>query len=874
MSTPNPLIDDTDDGGSVVDLGIQEDDHSSEDTDEGGAIVRVEDIEKEEVSKTEDFYRNIAADVEDGLLQEITLDLWTKIDRDRNDRKERDKQYEEGIRRTGLGKDAPGGADFEGASRVVHPMITKAVVAYMSSTIKEIMPADGPVKTKIFGKVTQDRLDKADRKKNYMNWQCTRQMKELRHELEQGFTQEGLCGVFYLRTIFDSSRKRPTVQSVNSDQIILPYSATSFYTAERATFLETVTEFEYRRRVRDKEWLDVDLLSPSMVPDQSAAAKANDKVEGITADPYNQDGMRQVYHVRVDLEIEDQERPKPYIIQIDYTTKETVSLIRNWEEDDETFQTMDWIIEFPFIPWRGPYPVGFVHLIGSLAAAATGTLRALLDSGHINNLPTLLKLKGSNTMGQSIDLQATGVHEIEGSVAVDDIRKLIMAVPYNAPSMTLYQLLGFLVGEGTDVVRVTMDTLADQNVNQMPVGTTLALIEQGLKVLSAIHGRQHAAFARFLEVLHRINRMYLTDTEIYDDTGEFLCYRSDFEGPVDVIPVSDPEIFSDVQRYAQMQLVEQRAQVVPQLYDQRKVELMILRRTKIPDAEDLLLPSPTAEEMNAVNENVALTLGRPVTAYPDQDHLAHIQILLDYMTCPLLGMLPIIAQTFIPGALNHLKEHIALWYVSFMEKAASAAVGKEITSLMQYKDPETRTELDKLLATISGDKGGGIFVQAQKSFNALPAIIQRAQQVMQQFGNPMATAVQNTPQVAAAQIKANSESQDRQLKAQQFQQDVQNSAADRQAKLQESQFIQQAQDQRSARDLTAQAAGVQAEQETKHRTAEMAQQHEDLRVAATNESKERINSADNSTAESISDKEIAAGEHSRISTGAGIGKHE
>jgi hypothetical protein len=323
-----------------------------------------------------------------------------------------------------------------------------------------------------------------------------------------------------------------------------------------------------------------------------------------------------------------------------------------------------------------------------------------------------------------------------------------------------------------------------------------------------------------------------------------------------------------------MQLVEQRAQTVPGLYDQRKVELMILRRTKIPDAEDLLVPSQTAEEMNAVNENVALTLGRPVTAYPDQDHLAHIQVLLDYMTCPFLGQLPVIAQVYIPGALNHLKEHVALWYVSFMEKAASAAVGKSITSLMQYKDPDTRMEVDKLLATISGDKEGGIFSQANKAFGALPAIIQRAQQIMQQFGNPATAAVQNTPQVAAANIKAQSDAQDRQLKAQQLQQETTDQAADRQTKLQEAQLNQQSQDNRSARDLTAQAAGVQAEQETKARTTEMSQQHEDMRVAATNETKERINSADNATAEAISEAEIKAGEKTRISTGTGIGKHE
>ncbi len=873
MSTPNPIADDQED--SLLGLDDYEtDDDSVESTDDGGAIIKVTEDQQKKVDEDESFYDNIVTDVNQDDLETVTLDLCVKIDRDIDDVKQRDKKYEEGIRRTGLGDDAPGGADFEGASRAVHPMITKGVVAYMSSTIKELMPPDGPVKTKILGKITQNRLDKADRKKDYMNWQCTTQMPELRHEMEQGLTQEGLNGAFYLRLVFDGAKRRPVPQSINSDCIILPSSATSFYSAERATFKEYVNKMDYDQRVREGEYIDADMAPPSMIPEISKAQEANNKVEGITTNPYNQDGVRLLLHVRVDLQVEDgEDYPKPYIITIDHTTKKAVCLVRNWEEDDPNFLGMDWIVEFPFIPWRGPYPVGLIHLIGSLSAAATGTLRALLDSGHINNLPTLLKLKGSNTMGQSIDLQTTGVHEIEGSVATDDIRKLMMAVPYNPPSMALFQLLGFLVSEGTDVVKITMETLADQSVNQMPVGTTLALIEQGLKVLSAIHGRQHRAFARFLAILHRINRMYLTDDEIFDETGELLCYRSDFEGPLDIIPVSDPEIFSDVQRYAQMQLVEQRATAAPDLYDRRKVEQMILRRTKIPDAEDLLLPAQTAQEMNAVNENVALTLGRPVTAYPDQDHLAHIQVLLDYLTAPYLGQLPIIAPTFIPGALTHLKEHIALWYVSYMEKASSAAVGKDITKLMQYKDPKTREELDKLLATVSSDKEGGTQAQSNKAFSALPPIIDAAHKLLASMSNP-AAAVQQTPQVAVAQIKSQDQAQDRQLKAQELQQKAQESQTEQQTRMAETQANNEAEDQRSSRNLIAQAAGVQAEEENKMRTTEMSQSHEDARVLSTNASKERINAADNSTAEVIADAEIEAGKHSNLSTGTGIGKHE
>jgi hypothetical protein len=865
----------TDGGGAILDLSDAENDADLQETDDGGAIAQMEEDDEIPTADQGGFYDNIVDSVDEGTLDTLVQELWRKIDYDRESRKDRDKQYEEGLRRTGLGNDAPGGMAFQGASKVVHPMITKAAIDYSSRSVKELLPAGGPVKIFIPGKNTQARLDKAERKRNYMNWQCTQQMPELKYEIEQGMTQESIAGAFYLRLVYDGDRKRPVPVVANMDEIILPYAATSFYTAERVTWCEYVTETEYKSRVREGIYKDIDLLPPSLVPDRSDAEKANDKIEGRTTDPYNQDGLRLIYHIKVNLDLEDDKgaKPLPYLIQIDYTQKVALTLTRNWEEEDKTQQAMDWIVEFPFVPWRGAYPVGLVHLIGGLAAASTGTLRALLDSGHINNLPTLLKLKGTNFMGQSIELQATGVHEIEGAVATDDIRKLVMSVPFNQPSMVLFQLLGFLVGEAADVVKVTMDSLADQSVSNMPVGTTLALIEQGLKVLSAIHARQHAAFARFLGILHRINRMYLTDDSTLDETGELMCYRSDFQGPIDCVPVSDPEIFSDVQRYAQIQLLEQRAQQMPQLYDLRKVELLILARTKIPDAIDLLLPSPQTEEMNAVNENVALVMGRPVMAYPDQDHLSHIQVLLDFMQSPVLGSLSIIATAFIPGALNHLKEHIVLWYVGFMEKAATASVGKPITDLMQYKDPETRAELDKLLATISGQQQIGAAAQAQNVLSGIPPIIQKAQALLQQLRPPGAS-VQNTPQVAAAQIKAQTDQQKLQQEAQAAQQDSADKAQERQMQLQLATSQEQAEDQRAQRDLMAEAAGVQAEQQNKIHEVDLGQQHADLREAATNESKERINAADNATAESISAADIAAGKHSNLTTGTGIGKRE
>ena len=260
--------------------------------------------------------------------------------------------------------------------------------------------------------------------------------------------------------------------------------------------------------------------------------------------------------------------PAPYIITIDKLSRKVLSVYRNWDELDESKEELQWFVEFPFVPWRGAYPIGLPHMIGGISAAATGALRALLDSAHISNSQTMLKLKGGTRGGQTLEIQPTQVLEIEGGLNVDDVRKLAMPLPYNPPSAVLLQLLGVLVDAGKGVVRTTLEDLADSNSNT-PVGTTLARIEQGMTVFSAIHGRLHDAMGRMLRILHRLNGMYLDDENIEAELGEELATRADFDGPMDVVPVSDPNIFSEAQRYAQVQAVAQRAAALPQLYNLR-----------------------------------------------------------------------------------------------------------------------------------------------------------------------------------------------------------------------------------------------------------------------------------------------------------------
>jgi hypothetical protein len=307
-------------------------------------------------------------------------------------------------------------------------------------------------------------------------------------------TQLPLGGGQYLKMTWDGNKKRPTTMFVPIDDVYLPFAATNFYTAERKTHVQYVTRIEYEKRVLAGDYLDVDLRVDPQPPEESKAQKANDKIEGRQSDGYNVDGLRTIYECYVIQDLDNGDGIAPYVVSIDKNTQRILSIYRNWEEDDETKDEMQWLVEFPFVPWRGAYPIGLIHMIGGLSAGATGALRALLDSAHINNFPGLLKLK-SGAGGQTDRVDPTEVKEIEGTFGQDDIRKVLMAMPYNPPSPVLFQLLGFLVDASQNVVRTTFEEFADSNANT-PVGTTLARLEQGMVVFSAIHARMHNSMAR------------------------------------------------------------------------------------------------------------------------------------------------------------------------------------------------------------------------------------------------------------------------------------------------------------------------------------------------------------------------------------------
>lgn len=758
---------------------------------EDGSVV-VNYMPKKSPNEAPEFYANLAEVFDEDVLNSLATEYLDLIEVDKESRKQRDKQYEEGLRRTGLGKDAPGGATFDGASKVVHPVMAEACVDFAASSSKELLPSDGIVKSNIKGDADRLKEETASRKVDFLNWQLTEQIPEYRDEMEQLLTQLPLGGSQFLKWRFDIEQKRPTCEWVAIDNIYLPYASTNFYTSPRVTEVQDITEDTFLQRVEAGIYRDIDTEYSSDAPlnEQTRAQEANDKIEGKENPSKNIDGLRRVYEItcfmRLDDDSETDGRRAPYIMTIDETTGKVVALYRNWECNDEKLEKLDWYVEFKFIPWRGAYAIGLPHLIGGLSAALTGSLRALLDAAHINNSQTLLKLKGGRIGGQSDRIEPTQVVEIEGAPGVDDVRKLAMAMPFNQPSSVLFNLLDWLTNAAKGVVSTSEEKIGEAN-NNMPVGTAQALIEQGAKVFSAIHARLHRSQAKSLAIISRLNHWYLDEMD--NQSGTEVQVR-DFSYNNDVRPVSDPNIFSETQRVAQNQaLLQMAASAPPGMFDIRAVYRRVLGQLKVP-AVDEVLPNPLgAKESNPALENVSMTMGRAAAAYPDQDHLAHIKIHLEYANNPAYGNNPVIGPVFAPHALEHIKQHLTLHYLQSMRATvAQAEGGRDTLELHQEKPLDLESQQALALASqMVGEDSQQVLGPYIPQIQALAQKVQQAQQAHQQniaANDPTAQVILKT-QMAETERKA-AESQARmQLEMQQDQQNYQIKIAELQQKVAE-----------------------------------------------------------------------------------------
>jgi len=770
----NMNVEEQEDGSAVIDLP----DADTEEQPDGSAIIQLQDGPE----FNPEFYDNLADSIDSITLSGIVMQYLDLLESDKEARSLRDKQYEEGIRRTGLGNDAPGGATFMGASKVVHPAMAEGCVDFAARAIKELFPPDGPVKTQILGKADEEKEDLAQRKTEFLNWQITDQIEEFRDEQEQLLTQLPLGGSQYFKLWYDDVKKRPCVEFLPIDRVILPFAATNFYTAQRAAEVHEITSYEFERRVNSKMYRDINIAISTANIDIGKVEQANNKVEGKQFEN-NKDGLRKVYHIYTWLELDDDKKTKgesaPYILMIDELDQEVVGLYRNWEESDETMTKLDWVVEFKFIPWRGAYAIGLPHLIGGLSAALTGALRALMDSAHINNAATMLKLKGAKISGQSQQVEVTQIVEIEGAPGVSDIRQIAMPMPFNPPSDVLFQLLGWLDTAAKGVVTTAEEKIADMNGNT-PVGTTQALIEQGAVVFSAIHARLHASQARVLKILCRLNRWHFDEMQKADVVTDLQISREDFVKNTDVRPVSDPNIFSETQRMAQMQAVVSRADLHPELYNAQAVEARLLKQMKVANINELLKDTPAPEQRTSVDENAAMFIGQPAYAYLQQDHIAHIQDHMQFAFSPFFGKSLFADPAYLNNLIEHIKQHMMLWYVNRSNGYVQKSTGKPVEN---YSDPKLTPTIDKIYTTVGAHvmlDTSQVFTQLNQGFQE---IIQMAQSKNQPPLLPPDAQVVKDTSMAETQRKTTKDQTDAQLAQAKLAADAQKAAMDNQTKI-------------------------------------------------------------------------------------------
>ena len=842
-------------------LGLEPGDVEEEiiEMDDGSVVVNY--IPKSSPQESPEFYSNLAEVFDEGVLDTLATEYLDLIEVDKESRKQRDKQYEDGLRRTGLGKDAPGGATFDGASKVVHPIMAEACVDFAASSSKELLPPDGIVRSNIKGEADRLKEATAGRKVEFLNWQLSEQVPEYRDEMEQLLTQLPLGGSQFLKWRWESEQKRPTCEWVAIDNILLPWASTNFYTSPRVTEVQDITEDIYRQRVEQGVYRDLDnfeYTSDAPLTDQTSSEKANAKIEGKDEPSKNVDGLRRVYEItcfiRLDEDAETEGQRAPYIMTIDETSGKVLALYRNWECNDEKFEKLDWYVEFKFIPWRGAYAIGLPHLIGGLSAALTGALRALLDAAHINNSQTMLKLKGGRIGGQSDRIEPTQVVEIEGAPGVDDVRKLAMPMPFNAPSSVLFNLLGWLTDAAKGVVSTAEEKIGEAN-NNMPVGTAQALIEQGAKVFSSIHARLHRSQAKSLAIISRINHWYLSEMD--NQSGTEVQVR-DFSYNNDVRPVSDPNIFSETQRVAQNQaLLQMATSAPPGMFDIRAVYRRVLGQLKVPSIDEVL-PNPMgAKESNPALENVSMTMGRPAAAYPDQDHISHIKIHLAYANDPAYGGNPVIGPTFAPNALEHIKQHLTLHYLQSMRSyVAQASGGRDVLELNQEKPLTLESQQALALASqmVSQDSQQDL-TQYVQQVQQLAQKVQQARQMQQEAAaaaDPTAQVILKT-QMAETQRKAQEGQAKMALQTQKDKMDYELSIADLQRQVAELQAKYETQTRIDASKNATQVALAEINNSSRERVAminaemalsseQMAMMHEQNQTAleATNSAEQEI----------------------------------
>jgi hypothetical protein len=649
-----------------------------------------EEEEEEFVNPYEtDHYANLAEDLDKDKLAEISSDLLNKFENDRSSRKDWEDQYSKGLKMLGViseERDDP----FPGASGVHNPLMAEAATQFQARAISEMFPPGGPVKTQIIGKVTEEREMQAQRVQEFMNYQITQLMPDYFSELDQMLFNLSLAGSAFKKVYYDTASDQVSAKFIPAEDLVVSYSTTELDTSPRYTQIMKLTTNDVRKYMKTGFYRDIKLTSASNNDEESQVQQTLDELDGIS--PGSSDQTRQVleFHVNYNLGNDEDDLELPYIITVDRSSQQILAIRRNWKEDDKLQNKRVYFIHYKYLPGLGFYGFGLIHMIGGLQHASTGALRALLDSAAFANLNGGFKAKGARIEGGDITVSPGEWVEVEAYG--DDLRKSFIPLPFKEPSPTLMQLLGILTESGRRFTSIA-DAMVGDAASSAPVGSIVAQIEQGSKVFSAIHKRLHMAQGKELKLIGELNGEFLDNEYPYEIIGdEKMVRRKDFDGRVDIIPVSDPNIFSAAQRIAMAQTELQLAQSAPQIIDVRKAYERLVRALNIPEPEELLLEEMEPKRMDPVSENMAVLNQTPIKAFMDQNHTAHLAVHQQFLADPRFGGNTQAQQAILGPMLAHMAEHLAYQYKMTMQSLGQQAGMPIQIPNIDFKDRDSEQE--------------------------------------------------------------------------------------------------------------------------------------------------------------------------------------
>jgi hypothetical protein len=637
--------------------------------DDGGVTVDFTGVvEMEAEESIQEWYGDLTDILEDEDKEIIAADVVDNYTSDKDSRAEWEAMFEKGFDLLGL-KIQESSEPFEGACTAVHPMLIESAVKFQSKAIQELFPPSGPVKAQIIGKSTPEREDQANRVQEFMNYQTTDQMPEYFDEMERMLFHLPLIGSAFKKVYYDANLKRPVSEFVPIDQFYVSYYASNLRKADRYTHVIYRSPVDLAKDIRTGIYRDVELPEATN-PQPTSFSEKMDTIIGLSPTGTN-DPQYTLLEQHCYLEIEE-DYALPYIVTVEEKSQQILSIRRNYKKDDKNQEKVSHFVHYRFVPGFSFYGFGLMHFLGNLTMTATAAMRSLVDAGQFANLPGGFKAKGVRIVGDNDPISPGEFKEVEATG--QDLNKAIVSLPYKEPSSTLFNMLGFITQAGQKFADSTEQIVSDA-ASYGPVGTTMALLEASSKFFSAIHKRLHKSQRDEFKILAQINYDYLPSEYPYEvPFADKNVLKQDFDGRIDVLPVSDPNIPSNAHRMMISQMALQMAQQSPPgMFNLEALNRTILNAANLPNIEEILPPKKEPQKLDPVSDIMAATKGIPIAAFPGQNHDSHIQVKMMYLQDPQNGANPIMARLK-PILEANIQEHSVLKYQEQMNGMARATM--------------------------------------------------------------------------------------------------------------------------------------------------------------------------------------------------------